>query len=544
MPAEASTAEMNAPAPAKVVGAGLSGSKADAGGLSQTHRSAPSLLPEAVPALPIATELFRAFNEAGLKYGIIQDLASLQDGLAGRDDLDVLLDKHDYPAFCSIVSKLHGCRSVSLSCYDNVCAGREDWFLPDFSHGRYIHLDMHIGLRVGWEFRKRYPVFDYEAITRWEPICVDGVSVPIVSLEDEMRIATARFAFRAWALPWRQWITVGDGWRDQFARLPFQSGEQGLQVLEYTFGGARTVSCRFLQSADSLGIHRGDLARLRRSIREMCGFTGRYGIVDAGVHLARKTSYLALRSLQHLMPGRFPPKRRPAAGGLVVALVGPDGMGKSTQVERLTQIFRWKFGCAQAYVGTGDGNGWWLRKALQALVFPHRRRLKSLVQHDSKNSSSMNWSKGGVVAAGLALWAVLIAFERYAVVKRAHRWATRGLIVFCDRWPQALCSGYLDGPTIPPHLFSIRGLSALARLEQSLYQKMAECRPHLTLHLVSDFAVSEQRKPGEIKKEAFDARLLLMAQLRAKDKNIRTVDASAGIEAVGRDLFRHIWLSL
>ncbi|TGV64794.1 hypothetical protein EN801_045700, partial [Mesorhizobium sp. M00.F.Ca.ET.158.01.1.1] len=104
----------------------------------------------------------------------------------------------------------------------------------------------------------------------------------------------------------------------------------------------------FLQSVDGLMANRRDLARLRRSIREACGFAGGYGIADAVVHLARKTSYLALRALQRLMPGTFPPKRRPAAGGFVVALVGPDGMGKSTQADRLTRIFRWKFGCAQA----------------------------------------------------------------------------------------------------------------------------------------------------------------------------------------------------
>ncbi|MER9296220.1 hypothetical protein NKI38_06930 [Mesorhizobium sp. M0621] len=541
--AEALAPGANVSAPARALGMGPSGSQADAGP-SQTDGSAPFQPSETAPALPIATQLFQLFNESGLKYGIIQDVAELQDGLAGRDDLDVLLDKHDYPAFCSIVSKLHGRRSVSLSCYDNVCAGREDWFLPDFSRGGYLHLDMHIGIRVGWEFRKRYPVFDYAAITRWESMCVDGVAVPLVSPEDEIRIAIARFVFRAWGPPWRQWITVGNGWKDQFARLPFLSGEHGLHVVEYTFGGGRSASCRFLQSTDSLLAHRGDLYRLRRSIREMCGYTGSYGIADAVIHLVRKTSYLALRCLHRWMPGAFPPKRRPAAGGFVVALIGPDGMGKSTQADRLTQIFRWKFGCAQAYVGTGDGNGWWLRKALQSLVFPHRRRLKSLVQDDGNYSFSRNWSKGGVVGAAFALWAVLIALERYAVVKRTHRWATRGLIVICDRWPQALRRGYLDGPTIPPHLFSVPGLSALARLEQRLYQKMAECRPHLTLHLVSDFAVSEQRKPGEIRKEAFDARLSLMAELRAKDKNIRTIDASAGIEAVGRELFRHIWLSL
>ncbi|MDX8491197.1 hypothetical protein RFN29_06360 [Mesorhizobium sp. VK22B] len=542
MVTEALAPGANVSAPAPSLGVGPSGSQADARS-SQPNGSA--LRPrETAPVLPIAVELFRAFDEAGLKYGIIQDLASLHDGLSGRDDLDVLLDKHDYPAFCSIVSQLHGRRSVSLSCYDNVCAGREDWFLPDFSRGRYLHLDMHIGCRVGREFRKRYPVFDYAAITRWESVSVDGVAIPVVSPQDELRITIARFAFRAWAPPWRQWITVGDGWKDQIARLPFLPGESGLRVVECEFGRGGPVNCRFLQSADGLAAHRGDLARLRRSIREMCGFTGRYGIADAAVHLTRKTSYLGLRFLQRLMPGSFPPKRRPAAGGFVVALIGPDGMGKSTQADRLTQIFRWKFGCAQAYVGTGDGNGWWLRKALQTLVFPHRRRLKSLARHDSKDSLGRSGAKEGVAAAALALWAVLIAFERYAVVKRAHRWATRGLIVICDRWPQALRSGYLDGPTIPPHLFSVPGLSALARLEQRLYQKMAECRPHLTLHLVSDFAVSEQRKPGDIKKEAFDARLSLMAELRARDKNIRTVDASTDVEAVGRELFRHIWLSL
>ena len=122
--------------------------------------------------------------------------------------------------------------------------------------------------------------------------------------------------------------------------------------------------------------------------------------------------------------------------------------------------------------------------------------------------------------------------------------ATRGMIVISDRWPQPLRRGYLDGPTIPSHLFSIPGLSALARLEQKLYRKMDECRPHLILHLVCDLAVSEHRKPGEISKAAFDARLSLMAEMRELDKEIRTVDASGSFETVNIELFRLTWLSL
>ncbi len=493
-------------------------------------------------ALPIAAPLFRALDAAGVRYGIVQDLVSLPDALAGRDDMDVLLDKQDYPVFCSIMAELHGLRGVSLSCYDNVCAGREDWFIPDFSRGAYVHLDLHIGIRVGWEFRKRYLAFDYAAIARWERISVEGISIPIVSPEDEIRIAIARFAFRVWTRPWTRWVAVPGDWKDQLSRLPSQPGEQGSHLVEYNSGRGETMSCRIRPTEDGFVVHCTDLARLRRSIRHSCGFSRGSGLTDAMVHFIRKTSYLSLRLLGRLVPGAVPAKRRPSAGGLVVALVAPDGLGKSTQVDLLTRIFRWKFGCAQAYVGTGEGRGWWFRKGLQHLVTPRRRQFKAMIQRDREESRS--GAKGKVLAAGLALWGVLIAIERYAVVKRAHRWATRGLIVISDRWPQAVREGYLDGPMIPPNLSFIPGLATLARLEQKLYQKMDACKPHLTLHLVSDFAVSQRRKPGEISKEGFEARMLLMAELRALDKDIRAIDASGSAEAVNRDLFKQIWLSL
>jgi len=109
---------------------------------------------------------------------------------------------------------------------------------------------------------------------------------------NEIRIAIARFAFRAWALPWRQWITVGDGWRTNLHGLPGPSGEQGLHVVEYKFGGGSTVNAGFSKRR-AVWSPTAEISRLRRSIREMCGFTGRYGVADIAVHLARKTSYLA-----------------------------------------------------------------------------------------------------------------------------------------------------------------------------------------------------------------------------------------------------------
>jgi hypothetical protein len=97
---------------------------------------------------------------------------------------------------------------------------------------------------------------------------------------------------------------------------------------------------------------------------------------------------------------------------------------------------------------------------------------------------------------------------------------------------------------IPSNLPSFPGVATLIRLEQRLYRNMEACRPHLILHLVSDFSVSEKRKPGAIRKEGFEARMALMTELRNRDKDIRAVDASASAEAVNRELFKQIWLSL
>lgn len=492
--------------------------------------------------LPIAATLFAELDAAGAAYGVIQDISSLPLALAGLDDIDLVLEKRDYAAFCAIVSKLHGVRGVSLSCYDNVCAGREDWFLPDFAHGRYLHLDVHVGIRVGWEFRKRYSLCDDISGWQWERFAIGDMSVPVAAPEAELRRAITRFAFGCWAPPWRRWVALRANLADLLARQPIPLREDEQHVVEFTVDRGRHVRCRVRRHRDRLLVHHGDVRKLRRSIRQNCGFGG-LGIVDFAVHLTRKFSYVSLRLLQLLAPGSIPSKRRPANGGLVIALVGPDGVGKSTQVERLVRSFRWKFGCVKAYAGTGDGRGWWPRKLLTKFLVTRRHQLKAAI-HRNGAVSGYRSRKSHVFTAGLACWGLLIAIERYAMVRRAHRSATRGLIVICDRWPQALQRGYLDGPVIPSAPDHLPVIAALARLELNLYRKMQKMRPHLTLHLVTDHAVSERRKPGGIRREAFEARLSLMSELRRIDKDIKTVDASASVEVVGRELFRHVWLSL
>lgn len=491
--------------------------------------------------LPVAAELTRALDKVGVRYGVIQDSAGLQKGLAGLDDIDLLVEKADHGTFCAVVAGLNGIRGVSLACYDNVCAGREDWFIPDFTHGKYLHLDVHIGLRVGWGFRKRYLLRPDAFLCQWERVKIGDVNIPVATPDTELRRAITRFAFGSWTPPWKSWLALC-GLGGLFSRIILASEENQHRSDEILLTCYGPAICRIRREDNTLLVHRGDLRKLRRRIRSECGFRGPT-ITDCTVHLVRKTTYLMLRLVQRLAPHSIAPKRRPANGGLVVALVGPDGVGKSTQVDRLVKTFRWKFGCVKSYAGTGDGKGWWTRKLAMKLIAPHKHHLKSAIEHKGSSGALRNWTSF-VSTAGLAFWGLLIAVERYAMVRRAHRSATRGLIVICDRWPQSLQRGYLDGPVIPTSADHLPVIKLLARLERTLYRRMQEMRPHLTLHLVSDYSVSERRKPGGIRKEAFDARLSLMAELRRIDPEIKIVDASESMETVFCNLFRHVWLFL
>ncbi|MCR4267836.1 hypothetical protein [Nitratireductor sp. ZSWI3] len=489
--------------------------------------------------LQVAAALAGALDAAGVRYGVLHGIVGLAQGLAGHDDIDLFVDRRDYAAFCAVVGSLHGLRGTSLSCYDNVCAGREDWFLPDFAEGRYLHVDLHVGVRVGWEFRKRYLTLDQVPAARWERLALGKTNLPVARAEDEMRNAVSRLAFGSWLPPWRRWITLRGHHDALWTRLPNNTEEH---VVTFPGAGMEAVDCRVRLEDGRLLIRRADLGRLRQAIRKGSGFAG-LGIADPGVHLTRKVCYRTLRLLERIRSGSVPPKRRPIGGGLVIAIVGPDGVGKSTQAERLAQVFRWKFGCMNVYAGTGDGHGWWFRKLLGRLLLRRRAQLKSAIRNGDGKTDGRGWL-ADILAVGLGMWGILIALERHAMVKRAHRWAARGFIVISDRWPQALQRGILDGPMIPPGPYRLPGPAALARREQALYRQMHAMRPHLTVHLIAPHSVSQQRKPGEIGKEAFDARLSLMARLREQNQDIQIVDAGASVEAVSHELFRRIWHSL
>jgi thymidylate kinase len=144
---------------------------------------------------------------------------------------------------------------------------------------------------------------------------------------------------------------------------------------------------------------------------------------------------------------------------------------------------------------------------------------------------------------GVSMWRLLVALTRLATAQKALRLAASGALVICDRWPQSIAPGMLDGPALEPPP-SMRLARLISRVEQWLYQRMDGLRPTLTIHLTCPYETSATRKPGAIEREDFDRRVVLMEELRRRDPSIQVVDVRQDMEKVTSDLLGHVWARL
>ena len=485
-----------------------------------------------------AVTFFERLNKAGVRYGIFKSSRNTVAALAGHQDLDILVARKDYHRFCAIASECAGLRSVNHPSL--VSPAREDWFIPDFERARYLHLDVHTSVRLGGKFNKRYPCHAYCDVRHWSAVNFSGCSIPIASPMDESAVMLSRIAFRSKGKVSGLWQRLTGDWAQELDGLLFATVGTEEKCIRRERAGLR-FQCRVRKHGNEIWVHRGDLSSIRRSVRAHCGSPMYSAFTDSIRNALRTWRYTASRILGRIFPGITMDRRRPASGGLIVAVIAPDGMGKTTQVKRMSKLFSWKFSCAANYLGTGEGEGWRIRRLIRASYMQRRAKIRASLLSVEQTEDASRTFKGRVGAFLLAAWGIIVALERYASIRKARRMADRGFIVLCDRWPQDIQPGLMDGPT---RSLGDGSPGWLRKWELSLYRRMAESQPDLFVQLVGSYATSEARKPGEITREEFDKRMALMEELRERYPGTCVLDADVDVDAVSRSLFRLIWSAL
>lgn len=191
--------------------------------------------------------------------------------------------------------------------------------------------------------------------------------------------------------------------------------------------------------------------------------------------------------------------------GIVVALIGSDGSGKSTVSRWLAEELQEQFDTKFLYFGTGDGPGSLLIKSLNWLKDRSRYGKKNANQSDTTGkvgkSHGSGKSNGNSKAPRIIriVWAVVAASERKSKMRALKKASSSGTIVITDRYPQAEYWGIHDGPRLGFILEdSTRGLlHRIAQWEHSIYVKLAQQIPDLVVLLNVAPEVAHLRRPEE-----------------------------------------------
>jgi hypothetical protein len=232
--------------------------------------------------------------------------------------------------------------------------------------------------------------------------------------------------------------------------------------------------------------------------------------------------------------------------GIVVAVVGSDGSGKSTLCRDLSADLRREGRVTFIYFGSGDGSSSWIRWPLVQV----RRFVQRSPGHASSAMVSTHltsattkeqvWSE--LMAAARVVWALALAWEKRSKLRRAETIRARGGTVICDRYPQAQVGGIMDGPLL--HVWEQRPRGVRRRLaiwEASPYRRADQGVADLVLRLAVDQASAERRRPDHDPADLRRRREIVEAlQFRGARFGVVDLDATLTAEDVRRDAFEAV----
>jgi thymidylate kinase len=303
------------------------------------------------------------------------------------------------------------------------------------------------------------------------------------------------------------------------AALPYVSAELFGRCLRAIRPGA---SVWFRARAAGL-LHRALDAHGRRSRRG-----------DAALRIWRRIVW----GTQRLVRGA--PKKRPVGGGVLVAIVGGDGAGKSTAVADLAGWLSAVFATKTIHLGKPPPHVTTLLVKGPMVVLRQLGRLRAT------RVPAYRLQDSGAPFPGHAwlLWNVLTARDRYLAYRQARRRVIGGGLVVSDRMPLSQLRT-MDGSRTSWLSGSAR-LGYLARrlvaLEMSYYAKIEA--PDILIVLRVDPAIAVERKLGEDDPDSVRERAGEIFDIDWSGTPAIVIDAARPRDEVASTIRRIVWSRL
>jgi thymidylate kinase len=494
--------------------------------MSPTGRVAPR--PTAPPLDLIAT-LAAALDDAAVSWCHWKSNEAIDRSASGDNDLDLLIARGDAGRFEEVLARL-GFR-VARPPADRQLPGILDHYGVDDATGTVVHVHAHYQLVLGDDMTKNVRLPVERAYLR---SCTRVGLFPLPSAEFEYIVFVLRMVLKH---------STVDGQLDRKARLT-ASERRELAYLEeridpaevarlvsthVPFVGLRLFNACRRAASEQLG-HAARAVVAARLVVALRAHTRHREVLDVGLRVWRRRWRRYGRRLPWLTS-----KKRLDHGGLIIALVGGDGSGKSTAADMLAAHLGHTFEVVRVHMGKPE----WSR--LTRLVKRPMRRLRQYGLFRTTSAPAWHDFGGRFPGLGYILWHTLTARDRALTYQRARRAAARGAVVVSDRFPVHGIR-FMDGPrTDLPGVDGRPAARWLAQRERRYYDHILP--PDVTIVLRVPPAVAVERRSGE-NADVVRRRVAEVYDADWADAGAVVVDATQPVEDVHAQITAAVWSAL
>lgn len=441
-----------------------------------------SEFPAGMTTTPLATitELLRALDAGAIRYVHWKSNINIDKALRGEDDLDLLVHPDDAAAFETIIDHVGFQRALSHK--DQWQPNMHHYYCPDGRSGTLVHLHLHYALTLGYDFHKNFtlPIVDWYLEGREKPA---GMYVPrpereyivfVIRLLIKHARSTEIVEFprrQIQQLRTRQKAAISRNERAECDQLRAAAdpaaiapalNQMGIKLSPEQFAAFETM---IAAGAERAAFHK-EAARLK----QLLDGTRSTGEATSLALTLWRINAQRLRTVLARLKLATPQGKTSARGGRIIAFIGGDGAGKSTNVEALYRTLKRGFSTRLFHVGRPG------------------RSLRGVATSVCAKALSV----AGRKEDAQAFRHLALAYNRLRTFRQAERHRSKGGIAILDRLPNPQIRT-MDSPRI---LTAENGLQrALQSAEKRLYAKIGG--PDLVVVLRLDPEIACQRRPED-----------------------------------------------
>jgi thymidylate kinase len=460
--------------------------------------------------------------------------AAIDRSASGENDLDLLVSRHDKQNFTEILSR-SGFKQA-LDCSEHRIPGILDYYGHDLKTGLLVHVHVHYQLVIGHDATKNYHLPIEEA---YLALSTQIGLFKIPSADFELIILVIRLMLKhaSWDLLLLHQAKLSASEKNELNYLLQRTTQTKMH--ELLTQHLPTIDLKIFDacllnltngSSDWKRAYQGE--KLKNNLKS---YTRRPEIIDSGLKILRRILWPIKKKVF-----QKDDRKQMISGGLLIAVIGGDGAGKTTVVNEIHKWLSNDFYVHRFHVGKPDWS--FLTYMVRGIIKIGR----SLGFYPFMKAEIVYTKNPDLLVFPGYPWLIreiCTARDRYLTYIKARRLATNGDIVILDRFPLPQIK-FMDGPQAERMTQSItknRFVNYLINMEEGYYTKMN--LPDLIVLLLTDPEIAAQRKTDEIETEV-RARSTEIWEIDWKQTSACVINANLSKMEVLSDVKKLIWSHL